>query len=480
MTRRRWRSATCLHGATIKTVCAAACLAGLVLFIAMQATFRGSASALINVIGLAKTRLSRLERLLNYSDAILNSVFYKDAAKNIKSKECQINSVHSKDVRFMDTTNNPPLYRSHNIDIGAPISLGEIQPESREIVFPEIRLSWRSQMNISRTEWVRHDYLTQRNVIMARYTFVPLNKTLPSRSTETAMSYATSQTHDYNSSAVHIPLNCSRMLYGHSSGVKVSSEEADASYSADHYKLCLRLAFQPIMSYEERQLTLFILQSFVQLCLTHNLTFFLYGGTLLGAYRHHNLIPWDDDVDVMMDAVQSQSISKHLGSLSQFELFILREEQAKFFLRNVASLPERKYSWPYVDIFFFKRNRSHVHDIKPAFSDSYIWPINHVFPLQLRPFAGVMLPVPCNMEAFIRKNYFPWLCTNNAYLHKFEREASQTQVRTRVACRKLFHLYPFVQRKALTELSTLETLIKGGKTLYRTVTSTCQRGTAAA
>lgn len=51
---------------------------------------------------------------------------------------------------------------------------------------------------------------------------------------------------------------------------------------------------------EVQVLYLGMIQRYAEYCQQKDLTFFMAGGTLLGAVREQGFIPWDDDVDFAM------------------------------------------------------------------------------------------------------------------------------------------------------------------------------------
>ena len=57
-----------------------------------------------------------------------------------------------------------------------------------------------------------------------------------------------------------------------------------------------------------------ILDVIVSLCKANGITYYLAGGSVLGAIRHKGIIPWDDDIDVMMyrdDFIKFEEICKN-------------------------------------------------------------------------------------------------------------------------------------------------------------------------
>lgn len=53
-----------------------------------------------------------------------------------------------------------------------------------------------------------------------------------------------------------------------------------------------------------------ILKYFIKICEENNLTYFIYGGSLLGTIRHGGFIPWDDDIDVIMFREDFEKLNK--------------------------------------------------------------------------------------------------------------------------------------------------------------------------
>lgn len=72
---------------------------------------------------------------------------------------------------------------------------------------------------------------------------------------------------------------------------------------------------------EVKELLYQILRSFADYCDAHGIRYRLCGGTLLGAVRHRDFIPWDDDIDVFLPRpdyeklgllVKNNPVSSHL------------------------------------------------------------------------------------------------------------------------------------------------------------------------
>ena len=128
-----------------------------------------------------------------------------------------------------------------------------------------------------------------------------------------------------------------------------------------------------------------IFVAFDRICRKHNLNYSMEGGTLMGAVKYRNYVPWDDDIDVVMVREEYERFLK----IAPLEL------SDKFFLQsynNVPSFPLNYAKLCYKDSGIYDYEYSHIKTMNHGvFMD--IFPLDEVNPEKLKrhcSFVGVL------------------------------------------------------------------------------------------
>jgi len=219
--------------------------------------------------------------------------------------------------------------------------------------------------------------------------------------------------------------------------------------------------FRPAMSVVDDAILMTITGRFAKAADAANITYFMYGGTLIGSYRHHGRIPWDDDVDIFVPAEQKTKLEAALKTLAQDFLYAKSlYSRWKVFAPNSKPLEAVPWKYPFLDVSFYVENDSFLWDEDPGYRRQFTYRKSDVFPLYHRPFGRLMLPAPRNMRAILRQFELEQ-CVSRNYSHSEEAYIARWKS---IPCSELWDRQAFVFRTE-TNKGTNETLKIGSRVI---------------
>lgn len=227
--------------------------------------------------------------------------------------------------------------------------------------------------------------------------------------------------------------------------------------------------FMSPMTSRERDSLFRLLHVFIEEVETANLTYFMYGGTLLGSYRHHGMIPWDDDMDFIFDVNQKDKLVQLLRRVNpMIDVFDRKKgRHIKLFYRDRRHFLLKSYSWPFIDIFFYASNDTHIWDADQHWTPDFVFPKSHVFPLVRRPYEIYRLPAPYDTAKFLSKTYEIDRCVTRSHSHRYELPMPGIAMNS-VPCHVLHNAFPFVTRKFQEDGTVIEVLVNASKEFSNT------------
>ena len=188
------------------------------------------------------------------------------------------------------------------------------------------------------------------------------------------------------------------------------------SSNLDIFQECVYQVYMPIQTYWSLRLMFKHLMGVINTSTIKD-KIWLDAGSLLGYYRHNGIIPWDDDIDLMMHDTDTHYLQSLEPELNSFGLRLKRNRTDCYYQIDFISEidPNQSHITNPVHIDIFQIDEHYV-QTDPRFRD-YKYDRETVYPLVKTQFLNVTVNIPFDVEKLIKQHYGTG-CVEQAYIRK--------------------------------------------------------------
>lgn len=169
----------------------------------------------------------------------------------------------------------------------------------------------------------------------------------------------------------------------------------------------------PKMSNEQDKQLQKLLKLVHDVFVKNNIQYSMSGGTMLGAIRHKNRIPWDDDADIFAFDKDEEKIKniewekygcKIISHWIGYKVYFINGTKA------IENKKEQEWNFPFVDIFIFGKigdKYTHTREkCRKYWKDDYMYE-NEIFPLKMYKFGDIALYGVNKPYTYLTRYYKP-------------------------------------------------------------------------
>lgn len=130
------------------------------------------------------------------------------------------------------------------------------------------------------------------------------------------------------------------------------------------YSFVNRTEYTEMPAEEVRKRMLDVMTFLKKICEENGIAYYLGYGTLLGAVRHKGFIPWDDDVDILVDGDELDRLAELINQSDKYEMITCRN--CEYYFDNMAIMTEKRSAVD-LNIFPYQASLGVMIDIFPLY-----------------------------------------------------------------------------------------------------------------